>query len=144
ADIATVTKRRSFAPGGRKDDVGTVPGAFPQTVKALRGATPVIALGRPYTQDFLGWLDDFSTTGAYIDALGGITRTFGSFAENFSGGPPKRNQFHRCPGGADIPLPDGSNVLTREEQHQLGCREEDRAVRGGGSARFSRSVARAR
>ena len=119
--------RLAIRRSGRRNDLIEL--TFPQTVKALRGATPVIALGRPYTQDFLGWLDDFSTTGAYIDALGGITRTFGSFAENFSGGPPKRNQFHRCPGGADIPLPDGSNVLTREEQHQLGCREEDRAVR---------------
>jgi hypothetical protein len=109
--------------------VGTVTGAFPQVVEALRGATPVISLARPYTQDFLGWLDDFSTTGAYIDALGGITRTFGSFAENYTGGPPKRFQFHRCPGGADVPLPDGSNVLSEAEQQRLGCREGDRAVR---------------
>ena len=68
----------------------------------------MIAFGRPYTTDFLGWLDDFSTTGGFYDALGASTRVFISVAENTTGGPPKREQFRRCPGGADVPARDGS------------------------------------
>ena len=33
----------------------------------------------------------------------------------------------RCPGSAEPALPDGSNVLTPEEQEELECKEEDRA-----------------
>jgi phospholipid/cholesterol/gamma-HCH transport system substrate-binding protein len=129
ADIATVTRSRTFAPGGRRFGVGKVPGAFPQVTGALGAARPVLALGRPYTADFLGWLDDFSSTGGSFDALGAFTRTYASVAENGMGGPPKRGQFKRCPGGADVPLRDGSNVLSGAEQQALGCRESDRAVR---------------
>jgi phospholipid/cholesterol/gamma-HCH transport system substrate-binding protein len=84
ADIALDTKRRSMAPGGRRFNVGTVRGAFPESAEALTesvtgrdgrggrlGAIPTL---RPYTPDLFGWFDDFSTTGAY-DALGGISRT---------------------------------------------------------------------
>ncbi|MDQ3644930.1 MAG: MlaD family protein, partial [Actinomycetota bacterium] len=39
-------------------------GAFPESVEAFKTAAPTIAFGRPYTPDFVGWLDDFSTTGA--------------------------------------------------------------------------------
>ena len=34
----------------------------------------MIALGRPYTPDFFGWFDDFSTTGGGFDALGALAR----------------------------------------------------------------------
>jgi phospholipid/cholesterol/gamma-HCH transport system substrate-binding protein len=129
ADIATKTTERSVSPGGRRVGVGRVSGAFPGTARALRAATPVIALGRPYTTDFLGWLDDFSTTGGFYDALGASTRVFISFAENTTGGPPKREQFRRCPGGAEVPAKDGSNVLSPAEQQQLNCTESHRAIR---------------
>ena len=89
----------------------------------------MIGFGRPYTTDFLGWLDDFSTTGGFYDALGASTRVFISLAENTTGGPPKREQFRRCPGGADVPARDGSNVLSAEEQKALNCTESDRAIR---------------
>ena len=128
-DVAVPTRRRSVAPGRRRVSVGEVPGALPQAAAALAAATPVIAFARPHTTDFLGWLDDFSTTGGFYDALGGTTRVYISFAENFTGGPPTRNQFHRCPGGADIVAPDRSNLLSPEERERLGCREEDRALR---------------
>ncbi len=129
ADIAVTTKQRSVAPGGRSLSVGRTPGAFGQTSTALKKATPVIAFGRPYTTDFLGWLDDFSTTGGFYDALGASTRVFISLAENTTGGPPKREQFRRCPGGAEVPARDGSNVLSAAEQQALNCTESDRAVR---------------
>lgn len=127
--IAVERRRRSTAPGGHSVDVGLTRGAFPEAVDALGGATPVIGLARPYTSDFLGWLDDFSTTGAFFDALGGGSRTLVNFAENMHGGPPKQRQFHRCPGGADIVAPDRSNLLSREEQRRLHCSESERAVR---------------
>ncbi len=48
-------------------------GAFPTAAKALKGATPQFAFGRPYTLDLAGWFDDFSTSGVY-DALGSFSR----------------------------------------------------------------------
>jgi hypothetical protein len=54
---------------------------------------------------------------------------FISVSENTTGGPPKREQFRRCPGGADVPARDGSNVLSAEEQKALNCTESDRAIR---------------
>ncbi|MEJ7785309.1 MAG: hypothetical protein WKF96_10935, partial [Solirubrobacteraceae bacterium] len=105
-------------------------GSFPEMAEALRAAAPTIAFGRPYTQDFVGWFDNFSTTGSY-DALGGFSRASVEFDEILNGGVPARqDQFKRCPGGADAPAPDGSNVLSAEEQERLDCREADRAVPG--------------
>jgi phospholipid/cholesterol/gamma-HCH transport system substrate-binding protein len=129
ADIATSTRDRTVAPGRRTVSVGRTPGAFAQTARALKDVTPVISLARPYTTDFLGWLDDFSTTGGFYDALGASTRVFISLQENVTGGPPKREQFHRCPGAAEVPAADGSNVLSADEQKALGCTEADRAIR---------------
>ena len=39
-------------------------------------------------------------------------------------------QFRRCPGGADAPAADGSNVFSAGEQRELQCDESDRAVPG--------------
>jgi phospholipid/cholesterol/gamma-HCH transport system substrate-binding protein len=49
-------------------------GSFPESTKALKDSSPIVAFGRPYTPDLFGWFDDFSTTGDY-DALGQISRT---------------------------------------------------------------------
>ena len=71
ADIATVQKDRSYAPGGTAHPVGNVRGAFPETVGRAQGrARRRSRFARPYTTDFLGWFDDFSTTGGGFDALG--------------------------------------------------------------------------
>ena len=48
-------------------------GTLPSTAEALASATPRIAFARPYSNDFTGWLDDFSHTGN-VDALGGFSR----------------------------------------------------------------------
>jgi phospholipid/cholesterol/gamma-HCH transport system substrate-binding protein len=125
ADIAVETKRRSVEPGGRSADVGETRGAFPETVEAAKGAAPTVAIARPFTNDFLGWLDNFSTTGLY-DALGGVARAYASFSEIVQG-PVKTEQFRRCPGGADFPAPDGSNVYSAQEQQLLNCTEAHRA-----------------
>jgi phospholipid/cholesterol/gamma-HCH transport system substrate-binding protein len=127
ASIALETRTRSFAPGGRRFDVGRVRGAFPESVDAFGSGGEIIGFARPYTNDFLGWLDDFSTTGAY-DALGDYSRASISFDEVISGSPVKRGQYRRCPGGADIAAPDGSNVLSPAEQERLGCTEAHRAA----------------
>src|SRR3954451_18795598 len=63
-------------------------GAFPETADALKGAAPTIAISRPYTNDFVGWLDDFSDTGGY-DALGGFSRAFIHLTEILHGPGPK-------------------------------------------------------
>jgi phospholipid/cholesterol/gamma-HCH transport system substrate-binding protein len=102
-------------------------GAFPETSVALRGAAPTIALGRPYTGDFVGWLDDFSTTGAY-DALGGFSRAWLNLSEAIYGPGPKLGQFRRCPGANEQAAPDGSNVLSAEEQATLQCEGSQRSV----------------
>jgi phospholipid/cholesterol/gamma-HCH transport system substrate-binding protein len=49
------------------------PGAFAATRKAVEGATPQLGFVRPYAPDLVGWLDVFSSSGAY-DALGGFSR----------------------------------------------------------------------
>ena len=127
ASISLETRNRSLAPGGRRFSVGRVRGAFPESVDAFRSGGEIIGFARPYTNDFLGWLDDFSTTGAY-DALGDYSRASISFDEVLSGSPVKRGQYRRCPGGADVAAPDGSNVLPAAEQERLGCTEAHRAA----------------
>ena len=101
--------------------------AFPETDTALRAVAPTIALGRPYTPDFVGWLDDFSTTGAY-DALGGYSRAWINLSEILYGPGPKLRQFRRCPGANEEPAADGSNVLSGGERAMLGCDESQRSV----------------
>jgi phospholipid/cholesterol/gamma-HCH transport system substrate-binding protein len=135
ADIAVETKRRTLDPGNRPVGLGETQGAFPETVEAFDGATPVIGFARPYTTDFFGWFDDFSTSGGFFDALGAIGRGEVSLSENLPpplglGQPPNTGQFKKCPGGADLPAPDGSNVLSEEEQAALGCEESARSVAG--------------
>ena len=102
-------------------------GAFPETADALKAAAPTIAISRPYTTDFVGWLDDFSDTGGY-DALGGFSRAFISLNEILAGPGPKKAQYRRCPGANELPAPDGSNVLSAAEASQLQCDPAQRSV----------------
>jgi phospholipid/cholesterol/gamma-HCH transport system substrate-binding protein len=125
ADLAVVTKQRTASPGGRAVDVGLTKGTLPESTDAFTNAAPEIAFGRPYTPDFFGWFDDFSTTGAGFDALGATARGHLVFTETLGG--TSAGHFQRCPGSAEPALPDGSNVLTPEEQEELNCKEEDRA-----------------
>jgi phospholipid/cholesterol/gamma-HCH transport system substrate-binding protein len=102
-------------------------GAFPETSAALRAAAPTLALGRPYTPEFVGWLDDFSTTGAY-DAAGGFSRAWLNLSEALYGPGPKVGQFRRCPGANELPASDGSNVPSAAEQSFLDCDASQRSV----------------
>jgi phospholipid/cholesterol/gamma-HCH transport system substrate-binding protein len=102
-------------------------GAFPESEEALRKATPTIAVGRPYSPEFVAWMDDFSTTGAY-DALGGFSRAWINLSEILYGPGPKTKQFRRCPGSNEQPARDGSNVLSASEQEALGCDDSQRSV----------------
>ena len=83
--------------------------------------------------DFVGWLDDFSSTGGYFDALGGQTRTHVNIAENIYGTPPKTGQFKRCPGGADIVLP---RPLERAERRGAAAAGMHRGPQGGAMRRL--------
>jgi len=127
-EIATVTKQRTAAPGGRKYSVGNTRGSFQETTAAFKSAGPEIAFARPYTPDFVGWFDDFSTTGAGLDVYGGTARGQLQFTPLLFGAG-SGGHFRRCPGSAEAPAADGSNVLSQAEQDQLGCRESDRGVR---------------
>jgi phospholipid/cholesterol/gamma-HCH transport system substrate-binding protein len=144
ASAALDKKSRSIDFGGGKQNVGETEGAFPTSVKAFKDASPLIAFGRPYTPDFLGWFDDFSTTGSY-DALGGISRTQVVFnATTVENGVPaviplpqrgeayksqmRIGQYKRCPGASEAPAADKSNVWTADEMKAMDCKEEDRAV----------------
>ena len=102
-------------------------GAFPETADALGAAAPTIAFARPYTPDFVGWLDDFSTTGAY-DALGGFSRAWINLSELLYGPGPKTRQYRRCPGANEMPAADGSNVLSAAEAAALDCDRSQRSV----------------
>jgi phospholipid/cholesterol/gamma-HCH transport system substrate-binding protein len=103
------------------------PGAFPQTTTALAAAAPTIAFARPYTPDFVGWLDDFSTTGGY-DAVGGFSRAWINLSELLYGPGPKVGQFRRCPGANEAPAADGTNVLSADEAAALDCDPSQRSV----------------
>jgi phospholipid/cholesterol/gamma-HCH transport system substrate-binding protein len=144
ASEALDKKSRSIDFGGGAQDVGQTDGAFPTSVQAFKDASPVIAFGRPYTPDFLGWFDDFSTTGSY-DALGGISRTQVIFnATTMENGVPaviplpqrgdayksqmRIGQYKRCPGASEAPAADNSNVWSSDDQQALDCKESDRAV----------------
>jgi phospholipid/cholesterol/gamma-HCH transport system substrate-binding protein len=102
-------------------------GAFPETTDALNAAAPTIAFGRPYTPDFVGWMDDFSTTGGY-DANGGFSRAWINFSEILFGAGPKLKQFRRCPGANELPAADGSNVFSAQEAQALDCDPNQRSV----------------
>lgn len=122
-------------------------GSIAENAIATRDSAPIIAFGRPYTPDLFGWFDDFSTTGA-ADAATGISRTqtyFNFFTPSSTGGAPlignlldtrgevfkqfvKTDQHRRCPGGAEAPADDGSNVFSEAERKKLDCLEEDRAT----------------
>jgi phospholipid/cholesterol/gamma-HCH transport system substrate-binding protein len=127
-EIATVTKTRSYAPGGTSRSVGETSGAFQETVKALQGGAGEIGFARPYTTDFLGWFDDFSTTGGGFDALGATARGFLTMSPFLHKDSLEFKQYKRCPGAAEAPTADGSNVLSAEERERLDCDEADRAV----------------
>jgi phospholipid/cholesterol/gamma-HCH transport system substrate-binding protein len=138
------TKQRSIDFGTGAKDVGNVRGSFPETTQALTDSAPIIGFNRPYAVDFDGWADDFSTTGSY-DALGGFSRTINVFnafdaTGNNLGFVPldqrfanlsqtvRLNQFKRCPGGAEEPAPDGSNVWSDAEMKAMDCEESARAT----------------
>jgi phospholipid/cholesterol/gamma-HCH transport system substrate-binding protein len=128
ADIATATKQRSYAPGGHDVDVGETRGAFQETVDALTGGAGEIGFARPYTTDFLGWFDDFSTTGGGFDALGATARGFITMSPFLHKDTLATKQYRRCPGSAEAPAKDGSNVLSAEEQQALGCTNDHRGT----------------
>jgi phospholipid/cholesterol/gamma-HCH transport system substrate-binding protein len=102
-------------------------GAFPETTDALNAAAPTIAFGRPYTPDFVGWMDDFSTTGGY-DALGGFSRAWINLSELLYGPGPKLRQYRRCPGANEEAAGDGSNVFTGDAAAALDCDPSQRSV----------------
>jgi phospholipid/cholesterol/gamma-HCH transport system substrate-binding protein len=128
--IAVDTRERSIDPGGVAVAVGETRGALQESAEAFVKAAPVIALARPYSTDFVGWLDDFSTTGGGFDALGAYARGHIGFSESIPlpGQPVKQGQYRRCPGAAEAVAADGSNVLSEAMQAELGCQESDRAV----------------
>lgn len=102
-------------------------GAFPATSEALDAARPTIAFARPYTPEFVGWMDDFSATGGY-DALGGYSRAWINLSELLYGPGPKLRQFRRCPGANEMPASDGTNVLDADAAAALDCDPSQRSV----------------
>jgi phospholipid/cholesterol/gamma-HCH transport system substrate-binding protein len=144
ADIAVDTLPRTIDFGGGSIDLGERRGAFPELTQALRDSAPIIAHGRPYTVDFLGWMDDFSHTGNY-DALGSFSRAqtyFNTFTVSNNVPLPldptdrgnnfkqlaQVGEFKRCPGAAEEAAPDKSNVWSEAEQKLLDCVEAHRAT----------------
>ncbi len=145
-EIALTKKQRSIDFGTGARDVGVTRGAFPELSEALRSSIEILAHGRPYTPDFVGWMDDFSHTGNY-DALGSFSRAqiyFNAFA--LQDGVPlgdildpvlqgeafkkvaRLRQVKRCPGAAEEAAANGSNVFSASEQEALDCREDHRAT----------------
>jgi phospholipid/cholesterol/gamma-HCH transport system substrate-binding protein len=130
ADITVEEHARFPAPGGRRVAVGNKRGAFPESVDALKGGGGEIAVARPYTTDLMGWFDDFSTTGGGFDALGATARFHPHFSEHIPVpfNPVRKSQYKRCPGSAEAPADDGSNVFSAQEMAFLDCEESARAT----------------
>jgi len=130
ANIAVEEHNRSVAPGGRRVPVGKTRGAFQESADAFKAGAPELALARPYTTDLMGWFDDFSTTGGGFDALGATARFHPHFSEHIPVpfNPVRKGQFKRCPGSAEQPAEDGSNVFSQEEMDFLQCEESSRAT----------------
>jgi phospholipid/cholesterol/gamma-HCH transport system substrate-binding protein len=129
-DITIEERERSVAPGGRRVSVGKTRGAFEESIDAFKGGGREFALSRPYTTDFMGWFDDFSTTGGGFDALGATARFHPNFSENIPVpfNPVRKSQYKRCPGSAEAPADDGSNVFSAEDMEFLQCEESARAT----------------
>ena len=147
ADITLNTRDRSMDFGTGPRSVGRTKGAFPELARALTGSTPIVAHGRPYTPDFVGWMDDFSHTGGY-DANGSFSRTqtlLNAFSPSDASGLPagliplnlraevlknftRTQQVKRCPGAAEDIAPDRSNLFSERERRELDCVEEHRAT----------------
>jgi hypothetical protein len=125
--VNTVPRLADIAVESKKRDGKIRRGAFPESVDAFKGGAPIIAQARPYSQDFIGWLDDFSTTGGGFDAMGAYARAQLSFAENL-GGPIKEKQYKRCPGASEEAASDGSNVASPSEGSSLDCDRFQRAT----------------
>jgi phospholipid/cholesterol/gamma-HCH transport system substrate-binding protein len=128
-DIALKKKNRAVSPGNHRVPVGNVRGAFPETVDAFKGGGQEIGFARPYATDFLGWFDDFSTTGGGFDALGAVARGQVNFDEVFFPDTVRTGEYKNCPGSAEPPAPDGSNVFSAEEQQAMSCSESDRITK---------------
>jgi hypothetical protein len=109
-------------------DVGETRGAFQESVDALKGGAGEIGFARPYATDFLGWFDDFSTTGGGFDALGATARGFITMSPFLHKDSLATKQYKRCPGAAEAPAKDGSNVLSEAERQAVGCDESDRGT----------------
>jgi phospholipid/cholesterol/gamma-HCH transport system substrate-binding protein len=147
ADITVETKNRSIDFGTGSRSVGSTRGAFPELADALEASTPIVAHGRPYTPDFIGWMDDFSHTGGY-DANGSFSRSqsyLNAFSVSDGSGlvstllpldardevlqtVARTGQVKRCPGAAEEAHADRSNVWNAEEQRALDCVEAHRAT----------------
>jgi phospholipid/cholesterol/gamma-HCH transport system substrate-binding protein len=147
AEIATVKKNRKIDFGTGAVNVGETRGAFPELTQAFKDSTKIVAHGRPYTPDFVGWMDDFSHTGAY-DALGSFSRAqiyLNAFSvedglPDFTKPIPidargqafkalaNLRQVKRCPGASEEAQADGSNVWSEQEQKELDCDESHRAT----------------
>jgi phospholipid/cholesterol/gamma-HCH transport system substrate-binding protein len=147
ADITLETRNRTIDFGTGARSVGRTEGAFPELARALAGSTPIVAHGRPYTPDFVGWMDDFSHTGGY-DANGSFSRTqtlLNAFSPSDGSGAvsallplvdrndvlknfTRNQQVKRCPGASEEPAPDRSNVFSEDERRELDCLEEHRAT----------------
>ena len=137
-------KNRSIDFGSGTKSVGKVRGAFPETSEALTKSAPIVAFGRPYTPELFGWFDDFSTSGPN-DAEGGFSRSTTRFnLFDLSGSSPtliapsarlatlaklgRVGQFRKCPGSAEEPAADSSNVYSPAERATLDCTEKARAT----------------
>jgi phospholipid/cholesterol/gamma-HCH transport system substrate-binding protein len=96
---------------------------FPDSIKALQKAQPVLEFARPYAPDLTGWFTKFAEGAANYDANGHYARIqpiFNAFSFGSTpSGPvltPQTDrlaglQLHksaRCPGGSTQPPPDGS------------------------------------
>ena len=129
AEIATATKQRSYAPGGRSVRTSArraAPSRRPSTrsrAAPARSASPARTPPTSSAGSTTSRPPAAASTRSARRARGMV-----SFAPVLHPDSLATKQYRRCPGSAEAPAKDGSNVLSEAEREALGCEESHRAV----------------
>jgi hypothetical protein len=100
-----------------------IPALAPQVAgveSALNSAIGALPVGNPVRAQLMERLAQLGAGRAVLDQLRKATSNSTAIRER---------QSRRCPGAAETPAHDGSNVLSPSERAALQCRDSDRATR---------------
>src|SRR5919108_4444843 len=94
----------------------------------VEASKPVAKRLGPFLSQARAFAADAEPTVRDLDALGATARGFITMSEFLHRDSLAYKQYRRCPGSAEAPAKDGSNVLSAEERERLDCDENDRGT----------------